>query len=424
MSDASSLFVERRKLLGKADAIVNRAERENRELAAGEHAKVDGALTEVRELTVQILSMPAETGAYQVPETQRSATAPTDWSRRGTGDRGAIDPRCPVLTREQRTVDYLAALGRGAAYEPITGRFCVGELVLSSLTGNRDRLSDAERRALEAGTGVSGGFILEGQPAGMMIDLLRPATRVLQAGASVVPMTEGTLKLAKVTAAGQPTWHVENSDDIADSGLTFGAITLVTKTLPVIATASVELVEDLNSSMLAQAIEQQLIKAIAQELDRSLLRGTGLTTEHIQGLLHKSGVTKTELGSGNGLETADFDWVVEAIGRVWAQNLDPTGWVTSSPVATVIEKYKSSVDSQPLRAPQAVENLPRFITNQVPADLTVGSSTDCSEAYFGNWPDMLVGMRTNMRVEATRTGGDAFKKMQVLIRAYLLPERL
>jgi HK97 family phage major capsid protein len=34
-------------------------------------------------------------------------------------------------------------------------------------------------------------------------------------------------------------------------------------------------------------------------------------------------------------------------------------------------------------------------TKQVPINLTVGSSTDCSEVYTGDWAQLLIGMRTN-----------------------------
>jgi HK97 family phage major capsid protein len=234
-------------------------------------------------------------------------------------------------------------------------------------------------------------------------------------------MTEGTLKLAKVLTAGQPAWHAENADDISDSGLTFGALVLTTKTLPVMATCSVELVEDLNTSMMAMAIENELVRSLAQELDRSALRGTGFGTEHVKGLLNWPSVTKTELGE-NGVQTTDHDWIVDAIARIWAQNLEPTAWLTSSAIGARIEKYKTAgagADGQPLRAPRAVEQLPRLITNQIPSDLVVGNTSDNSEAYFGVWSDLLIGMRTSIRVEATRTAGDAFSKMQVLIRAYL-----
>ena len=424
---SAELKREWREHLQRADLIVNRGEAEERGLSETETADVDRHLEAANAIRRQLRSAGVPDGDVAgVPDAvrplARGEQPPADWSTRGPSARSnGIDPRCPVLSRDQRAVDYLAALGRGKAYERIDDRFCVGELVLASLTGNRDRLSEAEERSLSAGVGVAGGFVLEGQAAGIVIDLLRPATRVLQAGASIVPMQEGTLKLAKITAAGQPGWHVENAADVSESGLQFGALVLVAKTLPVIATCSVELVEDLNSSMLAQAIERELIRSIAQELDRSCLRGTGLTSEHITGLRNKSTVVKTELGP-NGLETTNYDWIVDAIGRIWAQNMEPTAWLTSSAVAVRMEKYASSgagADGQPLRPPRAVENLPRFLTNQIPATLTVGSSTDCSEAYFGNWADMLLGVRSNMRVEATRVAGDAFKKMQVLIRCYL-----
>jgi hypothetical protein len=49
----------------------------------------------------------------------------------------------------------------------------------------------------------------------------------------------------------------------------------------------------------------------------------------------------------------------------------------------------------------------------------IGGSSDCSEAYIGKWDELLIGMRTSVRMEVSRVSGDSFKRMQVQVRAYL-----
>jgi hypothetical protein len=83
-------------------------------------------------------------------------------------------------------------------------------------------------------------------------------------------------------------------------------------------------------------------------------------------------------------------------------------------IATRTEKYKSAgagADDQPLNPPRVVANLPRFISNQIPANLTVGTSADCSEAYIAKWDELLIGMRTKIRMEVSRVSGDSFRKV-------------
>jgi hypothetical protein len=70
------------------------------------------------------------------------------------------------------------------------------------------------------------------------------------------------------------------------------------------------------------------------------------------------------------------------------------------------EKYKSAgagADGQPLLPPRAVANLPQFITNQIPSNLVVGGSSDCSEAFIGKWDEMLVGASRHRAWRAMRS---------------------
>ncbi len=49
----------------------------------------------------------------------------------------------------------------------------------------------------------------------------------------------------------------------------------------------------------------------------------------------------------------------------------------------------------------------------------LGSSNDCSTAFVGDFSQMLLGVRTELTLEASRVADDAFEKMAVLIRGYL-----
>ena len=47
------------------------------------------------------------------------------------------------------------------------------------------------------------------------------------------------------------------------------------------------------------------------------------------------------------------------------------------------------------------------------------TGTDESVAYVGQWNQLMIGMRKNLVIEASRDAGDAFKNGQVAIRAYM-----
>jgi len=79
--------------------------------------------------------------------------------------------------------------------------------------------------------------------------------------------------------------------------------------------------------------------------------------------------------------------------------------------------------NQPLTPPQSFQRLRRFVTNQVPINLTKGTATDASEAYVGDFSQCWIGMRKQITVEVSRhaadSGSSAFANMEVWVRAYL-----
>jgi HK97 family phage major capsid protein len=52
--------------------------------------------------------------------------------------------------------------------------------------------------------------------------------------------------------------------------------------------------------------------------------------------------------------------------------------------------------------PAGLADIPRLNSKQVPINLTVGTSTDCSEIYTAQWDQLLVGIRTDFTLQFLR----------------------
>lgn len=57
---------------------------------------------------------------------------------------------------------------------------------------------------------------------------------------------------------------------------------------------------------------------------------------------------------------------------------------------------------QPIRKPALQQNLPMLHTSQIPTDLDVGTSTDGSELYLGDFRGMYFLLRENVSIQLLR----------------------
>jgi HK97 family phage major capsid protein len=100
--------------------------------------------------------------------------------------------------------------------------------------------------------------------------------QVMRAGATTVPMTAQTLKVARLTGEGSPSWKNENAA-ITNQDMTFDAVTFTARTLTRLIRLSRELFEDADPSA-GDVISRSFAAQIALELDRVALRGSGRRT--------------------------------------------------------------------------------------------------------------------------------------------------
>jgi HK97 family phage major capsid protein len=321
--------------------------------------------------------------------------------RQGRGGRGDDEASTQTLKPEQRMADWVREHGGGyTASDAVHGlgddpeRCSLGRMVRGAITGNWQN-AELEQRALSESVLASGVYLVPTPLAGTMIDRVRNAARVFQAGATTVPMTAQTLKLARLAGGQGVSWKAEG-DAVTGTDMTFEPITLSAKTLPVLVKLSVELADDMTEEG-SNLIEHEIAQALSLELDRAALRGSGSGTgAEPQGVRNQSGVTITSLGASGA--TPNWDHVIDGASTVRNANIEPSAILWASRTEQTFGKYKLSTGEY-MPPPPTLAGVSRLTTNQLPVNLTVGSSSDCSEIMIGRWSDLLVGIRTDLRFE-------------------------
>jgi HK97 family phage major capsid protein len=289
-----------------------------------------------------------------------------------------------------------------------------GRAVCGLVTGSW-RGRDAEQRVMATSAIGSGGALMPSVLSARVIDAARAAAVVFRAGAQTLPMDAAEVNLARVAQDPVPSWKGENQPAMP-SDVALERLALRARTLVGLVKASVELIEDAPNA--GDVIETTLAAALALELDRAALRGQsdgGGATMPL-GIRGTSGVN---LVAVSGL--VDLDDFSAAVERITTLNgpseglsviMNPRTWGS-------IDRMKDG-EGLPVRGPASWEALRKFQTTSIPITLAPGTAT---EPLLGFFPSLVVGMRTELQIEASRVAADsdgsAFRNLQVWIRAYL-----
>ncbi len=298
--------------------------------------------------------------------------------------------RPTLLRAKDRFTDWYRRT-HGAEKLPAAGEFSLGRMVYTMVTGDRGPLSDLEKRSLSEGIDANGGFLTPEPLAAEVIDNIRNKTRVIDAGARVVPMTSDSLAIPRITGPSTPAWRAELAA-VTASQQTFDRVTFKPKTAATLVRLSMELFEDLTQEGFA-AIQQEITAALALTLDLGALRGTGSASDP-KGIRNQTNVQLLSMGA-NGAALTSYDTLSDAIGMVWDQNGEPNAAIMSSRSGRELAKLKDTTN-QPLQPPAPVAALNRLVSNQIPNNLTQGTSTDCSEVYVGDFAECLIGLRSQI----------------------------
>ncbi len=319
-----------------------------------------------------------------------------------------------VVTTDGRQIRLLARGERlrDHARREFDGEYpSLGQVVRGLVTGKWDGV---DKRAMGIGLDVTGGFLLPAPVAAEVIDLARAKARVFEAGARTIPMDTSELTIARITNDPTPYWRGEHVT-ITDSDLELGAVRLAPYTVAALVKLSFELAQD--AANVNALVSATLTAALANEIDRVLLRGTGAgQPQGLKGMIGGQWNVPEQALGPNGATPTNYDNFSLAVQDVLAGNLEPNAVILHPRTLGTLDRLKDTTN-QPLSPPESWGRLAKLATSQVSITETKGTSSDCSDGFVGQWDNLLVGVRQNILIEATREAGTSFEKAQVWVRA-------
>lgn len=376
-------------------AILDGADADGRDLNGDEVAQFDRLEEEARSLSRQL-------GREERRGQGEGGNGAGEWR---TAGRGGRDNRSEVVLAPDESLAEFRSRSRffdtdrdDPELDPST--FSVGRLMVGMATGKWAELEgEAEARALSNATDSAGGFVSPEPVGAQVLDRVRNKMRVMEAGATVVPMPSDKYSIPRLATGVTPAWRNEGAA-VAESDPTFERVSFQARTVAVFVRASYELVADMPTEA-ARLLETELTQALALEIDRVALRGSGTAPEP-RGVRNQTGVSILTNGANGAVAT--FDMVVAAVSDVESRGFDVNAVISNARLAKSLAGLKDTT-GQYLAPPAYIRDTPILDTAQVPINLTVGTSTDTSEIYAGAWSNLLLGVRPEFGVAVQRSGG-------------------
>jgi HK97 family phage major capsid protein len=264
-----------------------------------------------------------------------------------------------------------------------------GAFLRAIVSGARN---EAEQRALAGGTDAAGGYAVPLTTSAQLIDLARANMVLDAAGAQTVPLGTSETVVAKVASDPTPAWRVENAA-VNESDPTFSAVTLRPKSIAIMVKASVELMSD--SLNLETELPRVLARAMALEIDRAGLIGTGADPQP-KGIVNYGSLTANSYAGG---ALTGYSPLMNARGALHGANERLGAIIMASRDENTLASL-TAIDGQPLNMPQALHGVRMLHTTAIPTD--GGNGSDESQIIAGDFSQLLIGVRSSIRVEVLR----------------------
>jgi len=365
------------------------AEREQRDFTIAEAEQWERMEAEVRRLEGQITRDEIELQR----EAEMARTVGGNGSARfdlnSPAVNGPVEFAEDVIPSNRSFFDYMHSRGmiKRQECEGVT----LGALMRAMVTGPRTR---EERAALAEGADNTGGISVPDIILSRWVDHLRAQTVCIKAGAQTVPLTTDKTTIARTATDPVAAWRSE-AGAITLSEPTFEGIVFTARSLDVIVKASREVIED--SVNISNALEQSITGAMATEIDRVCLVGSGTPPEP-KGI---SGITNVGAVAGGGA-LASYDKILDAVYEILVDNGPmPTAIVMPPRTAIALAKLKEGVASSvnPIQVPPLVQRMVQYVTTALPITESPGTA---SRIIIGSFDQLYIGIRTSLVIEVLR----------------------
>jgi HK97 family phage major capsid protein/HK97 family phage prohead protease len=280
-----------------------------------------------------------------------------------------------------RAINYLANPTYRAAREAAGFEIEASEAAAAKLGRSSRGITipmDVMTRDLNVGTASAGGNLVETQlDSANFIDLLRNASALDQAGATVLTGLSGNVNIPRQSGAGTAYWVAESGSP-TESQQTIDQISLTPKTCGAYTDYSRKLL--IQSSIdVENMVRNDLARVIALEIDRVGLYGSGSSNQPL-GLKDTTGVLTEDFAA----DTPTFSEVVALESDVSGANAllgSPVYLMNSAMRGGLKTKAKDSGSGLFVMEGDLVNGYRGVLSNQVAS----------GDLWFGNFADLIIG---------------------------------
>lgn len=385
---ANEMKQERYALYEQAQAILNLAKSESRQLTAEERTKYDALDKQMDEMEADIKRM--EKDERRAAE-YAGVMMGTRSKERETKELAGYNLfRAINLKLAGESLDGLEAeMHQEAIKEARNLNQTIHGLGVPSMVIDILGKRMGERRNMSAtgqtsAAGDQGGMLVSTEKEGLIM-ALRPMLHLAQMGVKTFGNVIGNLDLVKGTSV-TTAWEGEN-DENAESNPTTSKISVSPKRLGAKSFISKQLLYQTSQSVQDDVIND-IFAAIAQAVESAALHGGG----NITGLAGTSGIGSVVGGTTGAAPTFAHITELESkvdLGNALTQSLY---YLTNPKVKNKLKNTKMDTGSGLMVWPANDSNLngyPAMVSNLVSSTLTKDTSVGvCSAIFFGNWSNM------------------------------------
>jgi len=267
----------------------------------------------------------------------------------------------------------------------------------------------------------SGGYLVPAQAIPELIEMLRTEAVIFQMGATLLDnLTGSPVELPRQTGGATAYWVGENTA-LTPSDAALGQLQLTPKSVGALVKLSNRLLRLSNPSA-EQMVRSDVARVISLAIDLAALRGSGASGQPT-GIANTSDINTKAFGTNSPSFDYFFDMEYElAVDNALRGKL---GFVFHPCVKRSLSKLKvaqfsGDTGGEYILSPvtdaqiQAYLGYPFAMTTQIPINL--GTGTNETEIYFGNWQELVVGQWAGIEILPSKEAGDAFAKNQTWIR--------
>ena len=274
--------------------------------------------------------------------------------------------------------------------------------------------TDVLMRDLNVTTSTAGGHtVATDLLSGSFIDMLRNKMSVVGLGATMMNDLVGNIAIPRQTGGASSYWVAE-SGAVTESQAAFDQLTMSGKT--------VGSMSDISRKMLNQSsidvesfVRNDLATSLALAIDLAAINGSGASNQPT-GVLNTAGIGSV-VGGTNGA-APDWSDIVDLESQLALDNADigNLGFLTNAKVrGKLLQTEKASNtgqyvwgDNNTLRGYNAA------VSNQVPSNLTKGSTSTCSAIIFGNWSDLIIGSWGGIDINVDTSTGSSSGTVRIV----------